>query len=391
MRPTVSTGDLALTALPATPETFEPYGRVLEPGTRAFLGKRGRVLVTLDARRRAPRRISHLQRYPEAKRAVVATAAIASWIVVLAPGEKPEARPAAFLVPAGAGLIIHEGVWHAGPVPLEDAVLCEMLEAIGAADRFDRKSVRELVDAEAVRVLLPEDPGAPPGGLDLLAPGAVQLDASLHGRMRLGLLVVDGLALDAETPPALAEELSRAAEGLRAMWGQPADLGEIPGVALGRDLHQELGLDVSLYPPRVEPLLAGILAGQDPVPGDSRLAIATLCMLRSLAPLSLYDPDGLAQPVVARIGADGEGYTDPGRRRLELGGRPLLADAAGPFGSPLGDSARTAPGSQARRVLAVLYLPPSVSDAAIQGLLDGVARAFVGHAGGSPGDRLVVG
>ncbi len=393
MRPTVSTGDLALAAQPATAETFAPFGRVLEAGQRAYLGKRGRVLVAMDKRRRAPRRVAHLQRYPEAKRAYLPAGSVASWIVALAPGENPEGQPAAFLVPAGAGVLVNEGVWHAGPVPLEDATVCEMLETIGAADRFDRKSLRELADVEAVRVLLPEDPGTPHNGMDLAAPNAVLLDASLHGRLRLGCLVVNDLsdALTEDESVTLERELGKACEGLRAMWGHTNDLGEIPGIGIGRDLYRELGIDAARFVPRSEALVGRVLAGEDPDPGDRLAGVADLCMLRTRAPLAIYDADTVEPPVVVRLGGDGESFGRGGRRRLVLDGRPVLSDVAGAFGSPLGDAERTAGGPHSRRALAVLFLPPAVADATVEGLLDGVGKALAAHGGGVAAGRLIVG
>jgi DNA/RNA-binding domain of Phe-tRNA-synthetase-like protein/ureidoglycolate hydrolase len=392
MRPTVSTGDLALAAQPATRETFSAFGRVLETGQRAHLGKRGRVLITMEPRRRAPRRVTHLQRYPEAKRAYLPTLPVASWIVALAPGEPADAEPAAFLVPAGSGLVVNEGVWHAGPVPLEDATVCEMLETIGSTDRFDRKSLRELAEIEAVRVLLPEEPGGPATGLDLAAPNAVLIDASLHGRLRLGCLVVDDLALPTgEEAAALGRELQRAVEGLRAMWEHAGDLIEIPGINIGRHLYREVGIDATRFVPRSEALAASVLAGRDPKPAHPLAAIAALCMLRLRAPLALYDADEIHTPVVVRSGADAESYVDSARRRVVVEGRPVLADADGAFGSPIGDARRTAPGPSTRRVLAVFFLPPTADDATIRGLQDGVGRALEVHAGGTPSVRLTFG
>ena len=68
MRPTVSTGDVPLSAQAATSETVAPFGRLLLPGDRTYLGKRGRVLLAMDEKRAGPRRVTDLFRYPEAKR-----------------------------------------------------------------------------------------------------------------------------------------------------------------------------------------------------------------------------------------------------------------------------------------------------------------------------------
>jgi len=388
MRPTVSTGDLALAAQPAAEETFQPYGRLLAPGGRAYLGKRGRVLVAVDRRRRGPRRVSHLQRCPQARRAYVPAGAAASWLVVLGAG--PEAEPAAFLLPAGWGVVLNAGVWHAGPAPLEDTTVCEMLETMGPADRFDRESLRELAGVEAIRVLLPEEPGAPLTGFDLTAPNAVLLDASLHGRLRLGCLLIEDIAAG-DVVPDLETELRRAVSGLRAMWGHASDLGEIPGIAAGRDLYREVGLDATQVVPAAEALVGRVLAGEDPAAASALEATALLCALRLRAPLGLYDAAHLGAQVIARLGGPGESYAEEGAGGISREGHPLLADRTGAFGSPLGDARRAVAGPATRRGLAVLFLPPTLEDAALEALLDGVGKALTSHTGGRVGARLTVG
>ncbi len=394
MRPTVSTGDLALAAQPASVESFQPYGCLLDVGERAYLGKRGRVLVAVDRRKRGPRRVAHLQRYPEARRAYIPSGPAPSWIVVLRPGEessnKPAKEPAAFLLPAGRGVIIDAGVWHAGPVPLDDMLVTELLETIGTADRFDRRSLRDLAAAEAVRVLLPEEPGGPPRGIDLSAPNAVLLDASLHGRLRLGCLLMQDLAA-ADVGPELAGELERAVGGLRSMWGHAADLGQIPGIAIGRDLYREAGLDREQFVPPSEALVGQVLAGQELDPADALAGSAALYALRTRASLALYDAGALGDQLVVRTGGPGESYAAQDGRAVALEGRPLLADATGAFGSPLGDADRARVGPRTLAALAVFYLPRTMDDVGVEALLDGLAEVLTAHAGGQETARLIVG
>ena len=64
--PTVG-GDLVLSARPATAESFTPYGRLVWAGERLRLGGEASVLVALDAKEAGPRRVRHLQRYPDAR------------------------------------------------------------------------------------------------------------------------------------------------------------------------------------------------------------------------------------------------------------------------------------------------------------------------------------
>lgn len=390
MRPTVSSGDVALAAQPVTSENFAPFGQVLAVGARTYLGKRGRLLVTLVERKAGPRRVTHLYRYPEAKRAFLPLGDTPMWIVVLPPGEEPGGPTSVFLLGPGTGVALNEGVWHAGPVPLGDTSLCELLETVGVADRFDRKSLRELVDAEAVRVLLPEEPGAPRRGPDLAAPNAVLLDAALQGRIRLGCVCVDGLEVHAHSA-ALHAEIEQAGDGMRAMWGQTADLAEVPGVTAAREIHRGVGIDPERFPPRSETLLARVLAGKPLSVGDSLAGALLLCALRMRVPLAAYDCAALGEQILVRTGGPGEGFVGTGRRRIAVEGRPALCDRQGPFGSPLGDARRARTGLSTRRVLVVLYVPPSVDAAAVEEMLEGVARTLTAHCGGRAAGRLVVG
>src|SRR5262245_1907517 len=218
MAPAATAGDLALSARIAAPETFAPYGRLLGPGDRVGLGAHGGVLLALDRAEPGPRRITHLQRYPEARRVLLPLGPGALLLVVLPPGERPGGPPAAFVVPQGQGVLLKEGVWHAGPVPLEEMPVSEVLETSGPVDRMDRRTLRELVGAEGARVLLPEEPGARPPGFDLTQPNSVLLDATLHGRFRLACLDLRDLEVG-ESDAALQAEGERLAETLRSTYG----------------------------------------------------------------------------------------------------------------------------------------------------------------------------
>ena len=390
MRRTVSSGDLALAALPATPETFAPYGKLLVEGGRTMLGRRGRVLLAVDERRPGPRRVTHLQRYPEAKRGFLALGGAPMWLVVQRDDESEAQLPAAFVIPPGACVVISPGVWHAGPVPLEETMVCEVLEAIGTADRFDRMTVTDLTEALAVRVLLPEEHEGTGTGIDLGTPNAVLLDALLHGRLRLGCLSFEGLALGSESER-LSRELKDAADGLRSMWRHVTDLGEIPGVATGRELFDELGIDQQRFPPRAEGLVDKVLRGRALNPRNPLEAAITLWALRTRLPIAAYDAGSLGHPILVRTGAAGEAYPGTSRNRVVVEGRPVLCDPEGPFGSPIGDSARTRLKAATERALVVLYLPTSTDAAGLETQLSGVSKTVIEHCGGRATGRLVVG
>jgi ureidoglycolate hydrolase len=126
------------------------------------LGRREPVVLALDVGHPGPRRVTHLVRWPEVRRAIFPMKEVELLVVALLPGERPEGPPAAFRTPPGVGLLIGPGVWHHGPVAMGEATLLEALETTGPADRMDRRALRDLLGAEAVRVMVPGEPGAHP-------------------------------------------------------------------------------------------------------------------------------------------------------------------------------------------------------------------------------------
>jgi DNA/RNA-binding domain of Phe-tRNA-synthetase-like protein len=66
-----------------------------------------------------------------------------------------------------------------------------------------------------------------------------------------------------------------------------------------------------------------------------------------------------------RHGAAGEKYEGIGKQTWHLEGRPVLADPAGPFGSPISDSTRSMITESAKQIMIVIYAPARVSDASL--------------------------
>lgn len=373
-------GDLTLAARVAAPETFAPFGRLLDAGDRVHLAQRG-ALLALDRAQPTARRVTHLVRYPDARRVVLPLGPGALLLVVLPPGERPGGPPAAFLIPAGQGVLIERGVWHAGPAPLSELPVAEVLETTGPVDRMDRRTLRDLVGAEGARVVLPEEPGARPPGFDLSQPNAVLVDAALGGRLRLACLEVRGLE-GGESGADLNEELERLSEQLRAGFGVLGGLEDVPGVEATRAFFRTLSIDPAHVRPSSEALLAWVLEGRPPMRVNALVDAVTLCSLKMRVPVSVYDAERIAEHVLVRNGAPGESFPGVTRQRQSVEGRPVLCDREGPFGGPAGDSLRTRATTLTRRALIVLYLPPSVERPAAEGLLHAVAETVRRHAGG---------
>lgn len=390
MPPTAAAGDLALSARVAAPETFAPFGRLLGPGDRVRFAERGGALLALDRAQPGPRRITHLQRYPEARRVLLPLGPAALLLVVLPPGERPGGPPAAFVVPAGQGVLLREGVWHAGPVPLEAMPVCEVLETSGPVDRMDRRPLRDLVGAEGARVLLPEEPGARPPGLDLTQPNAVLLDAALHGHLRLACLDLCDLVVG-ESAAALTAEGERLAEAMRSTYGAMGGIDEVPGIAETRALFRALGIDPERLRPTSETLVTLALEGR-PLPRvDALTDTLHLCSLKTRVPMAAYDAQRLVEPVLVRKGGPGEGFHGLARERIQVEGRPVLCDREGPFGSPAGDALRSRVTHQTRRAFVVLFLPARGDAVGADRLLTSVSAEIRGRCGGREAGRLSLG
>jgi DNA/RNA-binding domain of Phe-tRNA-synthetase-like protein len=82
-------------------------------------------------------------------------------------------------------------------------------------------------------------------------------------------------------------------------------------------------------------------------------------------PYGCYDRGKIKPPIVFRHGSAGERYEGIGKRTWHLEGRPVLADAEGPFGSPISDSTRTMITEAAKEILIVVYAPSSADDVSV--------------------------
>lgn len=188
-----------------------------------------------------------------------------------------------------------------------------------------------------------------------MQPGELQVDGGARGRVACFALWADEVRVST-TGDAWAELGAEAAMLARLFAGRtPA---EVPGVDEARRLYRAFGVDPTRTRPSCEALLRRALKGQELHRVNDVVDAGNLVSLRQLLPLGLYDLDRVqGDTVLVREGAQGEGYDGIRKGRVNLGGRPCLADAAGPFGSPTSDSARTAIGEGTTRLLAVVFAP----------------------------------
>lgn len=181
----------------------------------------------------------------------------------------------------------------------------------------------------------------------------ISIDPLIHGVAPQ--LVLGCIRATVRTEPgsdALWAEMCRAADEAAA---SPEEPSARPAIAATRELYRRLGKDPSRYRGSPEALLRRARSGKSLYRIHNVVDVINLVSLRTLLPIGLYDASGLRPPLVLRRGAPGEAYDGIGKDQLNLDGLPVLADAAGPFGSPTSDSRRTMVTDATAEVLAVVF------------------------------------
>jgi len=139
----------------------------------------------------------------------------------------------------------------------------------------------------------------------------------------------------------------------------PDSLSSHPTVAALRGLFRAAGCDPTRYRPSSEALLRRVLKGED-LPAIHPLVDFNNCLSVELAvPCCVVGEGSFTPPVVLRAGRPGESYESL-RGPFNLEGKPLLADAEGPFGTPITDSQRVKVKEGTLRAWMVAYLPRGV-------------------------------
>jgi DNA/RNA-binding domain of Phe-tRNA-synthetase-like protein len=132
-----------------------------------------------------------------------------------------------------------------------------------------------------------------------------------------------------------------------------------PAVAGMRKLFREAGTDPTRYRPSSEALLRRILKGDDLPAIHPLVDLNNLLSLSLIVPCCVVDPRRVEPPFAFRRGREGESMESM-RGPFGLQDRPLLADAQGPFGTPITDSERVMVRENTGEVWLVTYLPEAV-------------------------------
>ena len=191
--------------------------------------------------------------------------------------------------------------------------------------------------------------------------------------VKLGVVEADDVAV-ALVNADLAREMETVGERLRREL-TVEQVAELDSVRAVRAMFRAWGVDPARYRPSAEALLRRVAQGKGLYRISNVVDANNLGSIETGWPYGCYNRAALAPPITFRAATRGETYEGIGKQTWHLEGRPVLADAAGPFGSPISDSTRTMITEETRQLLAVIYAPAS-ADAALQQALDRLARRF---------------
>lgn len=197
--------------------------------------------------------------------------------------------------------------------------------------------------------------------------------------VKLGLLEADGvrvMLVDA----ALAREMGEVCERLRKAHSVES-LSEFEPIRAVRTMFRAWGMDPSKYRPSSEALLRRVAQGKGLYRISNAVDANNLGSIETGWPYGCYNRARLTPPIVFRHGAAGEKYEGIGKHIWHLDRRPVLADAQGPFGSPISDSTRTMVTEEARDLLTVIYAPLNAVDKVIEEAMTHLGERLTRSAG----------
>lgn len=187
----------------------------------------------------------------------------------------------------------------------------------------------------------------------------MEIEIQLPG-VKLGIVEADGVRVEPGSGD-LARLIEETGRRKRVEFTVES-LAEAEAVRAVRGMFREWGMDPSKYRPSSEALLRRVVQGKGLYFISNVVDIANLGSIDTGWPYGCYDRAKLHPPIAFRHGTAGESYERVGKEMWHLEGRPALADAEGPFGSPISDSTRTMITEATQSALMVVYAPASASD-----------------------------
>ena len=210
----------------------------------------------------------------------------------------------------------------------------------------------------------------------------IDVHPDVRAHVRPAWLVHDDVAV-VEGAATLETPLAEAASRMRGAT-ESADL-----TAAVRGMYRRFGVDPTRTRPSSEALLRRVRKG-DPLPRINNVVdVCNWCSLEFQVPYGLYDVSRIDGAIELRTGGAGESYPGIRKDAVNVEGRLVLADAAGPFGNPTSDSARTMVTPATLAILTVIFAPASVGARDLERMLDVTSSRMHDLAGGTERSRGV--
>ena len=198
--------------------------------------------------------------------------------------------------------------------------------------------------------------------------------------VRVEIVEADGVRVDPSSAD-LVRLISETCEAKRRQFTLES-LAQAKPVRAVRGMFRDWGMDPSKYRSSSEALLRRVIQGKDLYLISNIVDLVNLGSIETGWPYGCYDRAKLHPPIAFRHGTAGESYERVGKEMWHLEGKPTLADADGPFGSPISDSVRTMITGSATDVLIVIYAPVPTADRDLERATQSVADrlSVFGHA-----------
>jgi DNA/RNA-binding domain of Phe-tRNA-synthetase-like protein len=164
-------------------------------------------------------------------------------------------------------------------------------------------------------------------------------------------IVADGMVV-APRSDALDQALSVVETRLRV-----PDAERDAATARTRAMYRAYGVDPTRTRPSSEALLRRVRKGERLPSINNLVDVVNWCSVESQVPFGLYDQRTIGSDVAVRLGEAGEGYEGIRKDWVNVAGRLVVADEAGPFGNPTSDSARAMVTAATSEVFVVLFFP----------------------------------
>jgi DNA/RNA-binding domain of Phe-tRNA-synthetase-like protein len=211
-------------------------------------------------------------------------------------------------------------------------------------------------------------------------PPSFSVAAELRAIVRPAILWWEGAQVierDARLDPLLAEAEAR----VRAR--PPEESVSV------RTMYKRVGIDPTKTRPSNEALLRRVRKGQSLPRINSLVDVINWCSFEFQLPYGLYDSAQIKGDVTMRLGKEGEEYAGIRKDTVHVAGRIALVDAAGPFGNPTSDSARTMVTTNTRDALVVVYAPTDVPRPRLDIVIETTAARIGDVTGGRALERLI--